>query len=319
MSEWRYSAFGLGLRSEFSLLGMPAVDHLTSPIVSIRLSTCEELEQTWPGTVDRIEGTLPDGCSFRGELGSNGSRRLTYGERATYLLSADAKTVLCAPADFEEPSWQRFLLDSVLLKASEAHGFEALHASAVEGPSGVLAFATRSGGGKSSLAAELARRGYRFFADDVLAMAHLDGHVHAYPAPPVMNLPLAGAATSPPMQVGVALAAFDDEAWVAVRDHASEPRPVAGIYLLTRQEGLRLGVDLLPPNPMHLFPHVLTGGGPDERTKSRFELLGDLATQSPIYRLRAPLEAGVSRLADLVEERVAAQESVDLAPRLLSG
>lgn len=319
MSGWRYSAFGLGLRSEFSLLGMPPVDELTSPIVSIRLSTREEIERTWPGTVDRIVGTLPDGCSFRGELGGNGARRLTYGERATYVLSADAGTILCAPADFEEPSWQRFLLDSVLLKASDAHGFEALHASAVEGPTGVLAFATRSGGGKSSIAAELARRGRRFFADDVLAMAQADGQVHAYTAPPVMNLPLA-AETSFPTQLGEALAAFDDEVWVAVRDHASEPRRVAGIYLLTREPGLTLGVDLLPPSPMHLLPHVLTGGRSNERVKSRFELLGDLAAQAPIYRLRAPLDAGVTQLADRVEEMLSAeQEAAEVGHRLISG
>ncbi|MDQ3586759.1 MAG: hypothetical protein M3375_00165 [Actinomycetota bacterium] len=320
MSGWRYNAVGLGLRSEFSLLGMPPVDDLTAPIVSIRLSTRGELEQTWPGTVEQITGTLPDGCSFRGELGSDGTRRFTYGERATYVLSADARTILCAPADFDEPSWQRFLLDSVLLKASDAHGFEALHASAVEGPAGVLAFAAGSGGGKSSIAAELARRGHRFFADDVLALARVDGQVHAYISPPLMNLPLAGAETPPPAQIGVALAAFDDEAWVAVRAHATEPRPVARIYLLARQAGLGLGLDLLQPSPMHLIPHVLTGGGPDERMTSRFELLGDLAAQSPIYRLSAPLEVGVAQLVDLVEEEMApAEGSAEVGHGLISG
>lgn len=320
MSGWRYNAVGLGLRSEFSLLGMSPVDNLTPPIVSIRLSTRGELEQTWPGTVEEIAGTLPDGCSFRGELGSDGTRRLTYGERATYVLSADSGTILCAPSNFEEPSWQRFLLDSVLLKASDAHGFEALHASAVEGPTGVLAFATKSGGGKSSIAAELARRGHRFFADDVLAMARVDGQVHAYTSPPVMNLPLAGAQTAPPTQIGVALAVFDEEAWVAVRAHASEPRPVARIYLLARQAGLGLGLDLLQPSPMHLLPHVLTGGGSDERMTSRFELLGDLVAQSPIYRLRAPPEIGVAQLADVVEEEMSlAVDSAGVGQRLVSG
>ncbi len=307
MSGWRYSAFGLGLRSEFSLAGMSHVDDPTSPAVSIGLSTRDDIDGAWPGTVHQIAGGLPDGCSVLGELAGNGERRFTYGDRAAYVISADARTIRCAPADFEEPSWQRFLLDSVLLKVSDAHGFEALHASAVEGPTGVLAFATKSGGGKSTIAAELVRRGRRFFADDVLAIARAEGQVHAYTAPPVMNLSLAGAARSPATQIGALLATFDDEAWVAVRDPASEPRRVAGIYLLTRAPGLCLGLDLLPSSPVHLLPHVLTGGGSDERRTSRFQLLGDLAAQAPIYRLRAPLEAGVALLADVVEEMLPAE------------
>lgn len=302
MAGWRYRAFGLGLSSEFPLPGMPAASDLGSPVVSIRSTTRAEIEQGWSGTVHEVVGTLPDGNRCSAELGHDGERRLTYGERAVYVLSSDTGTILCAPTDFEEPSWQRFLLDSVLLKASEAHGFEALHASGVEGPGGVLAFATRSGGGKSSIAAELVRRGHRFFADDALVMARLDGRVHAHPAAPLMNLP----AGSPASEIGVVLGMFDGEAWVAVTDAASEPRRVAGIYLLTRQPGLRLGLDHLPASAVHLLPHALTGGRSDARMTSRFELLADLAAQTPTYRLRAPLDAGVAQLADLVEEMLLA-------------
>lgn len=319
MSKWRYRAFGLGLCSEFSLSGMPRVEDLPSPIVSVESSTREEIERTWSGTVDDLVGTLSDGCAFRGELGSDGARRLSYGERATFVLSADSTTILCAPADFEDPSWQHFLLKSVLLKASDALGFEALHASAVEGPTGVVAFVARSGVGKSSVAAELARRGHRFFADDVLAMTRVGGQVLACPAPPVMDLPLAGVAASAGMQHGVVLASFEDEVWVAMRHHASEPRRVAATYLLAREQGLTFGADLLSPSPMHLLPHVLTGDGSTARMKSRFELLGDLAAQGPIYRLRAPFDAGVARLADVVEETLAAQrETAEVGHRLSS-
>ncbi|MDQ3432858.1 MAG: hypothetical protein M3467_11705 [Actinomycetota bacterium] len=298
---WCYSAFGLGLRSDLPLPGMVPAD-LRGPTVSLRLSDPDEVARAWPGTERELVGTMPDGCRCVGELAPSGERRLTYGDRAVYLLSADTMTILCAPGDVEELSWQRFLLDAVLLKVSEAHGLHALHASAVEGPDGVLAFATSSGGGKSSLAAELVRRGHAFFTDDALTMDREDGHVRAHPAPPLMNFPLPHPEGFPATDLGVVQATFGAEAWVAVRNAASTPRRVASIHLLDRHPGLRPGLDLLPASPVHLLPHALTGGGSPASATRRFELLADLAADAAIYRLRADPEIDVAQLADLVED-----------------
>lgn len=274
------------------------------PTVSLRLGEADAVAVAWPGTVDELVGTLPDGCRCVGERAASGERRLTYGDRAVYLLSADTTVITCAPADIEELSWQRFLLDAVLLKASEAHGMNALHASAVEGPDGVLAFATNAGGGKTSLAAELVRRGHRFFADDVLTIEGDGGPVRGHPAPPLMNFPLAHPEGFPATTLGTVYAVFGPEAWVAVRDAADGPRRLAAIHLLDRRRGLQAGLDLLPPSPVHLLPHVLTGGGSAERITERFELLADVVAQTPVYRLRADPETSVAQLADLVEGRL---------------
>jgi hypothetical protein len=301
VTTWCYNAFGLGLRSELPLPGMVAADP-RGPTVALGLVDADEIARAWPGTVRELVGSLPDGCRCVGELARSGERRLTYGDRAVYLLSADATRIQCAPEDVEELSWQRFLLDAVLLKASEAHGLHALHASAVEGPNGVLAFATSSGGGKSSLAAELVRRGHPFFSDDALTMDRADGHVRAHPAPPLMNFPLAHPEGFPATDLGAVQATFGQEAWVAVRKAASQPRRVASIHLLDRRPGLRPGLDLLPASPVHLLPHALTGGGSPRRAARRFELFGDLAADAAVYRLRADPELGVAQLADLVED-----------------
>lgn len=256
----------------------------------------------WAGTADEVVGRLPDGRRCVAELAHSGMRRLTYGDRAVYLLSSDTKTILCAPEDITEPSWERFLLDAVLLKASEAHGLEALHASAVDGPNGVLAFAGNSGGGKSSLTAELVRRGHAFFADDALTMDRAYGHVRAHPAPPLMNFPLPHPEGFAATDIGVVQATFGREAWVAVHEAATEPRPVAAIHLLDRRPGLQPGLDVLPASPVHLLPHVLSGGESPASAIRRFELLGDLAAAAVIYRLRAAPEVGVAQLADLVQD-----------------
>lgn len=300
MTTWCYSAFGLSVRSELALPGMVAAEP-RGPRVWLRLTDADAIARAWSGTAQEVAGVLPDGCRCVAELAHGGERRLTYGDRAVFLLSADTATVLCAPADATELSWQRFLLDAVLLKASEAHGLHALHASAVEGPDGVLAFATRSGGGKSSVAAELVRRGHPFFADDALTMDRADGRVLAHPAPPLMNFPLAHPEGFPATDLGAVQATFGPEAWVAVRNAAREPRRVASIHLLDRRPGLQPGLDRLPASSMHLLPHALTPAGSPATAARRFEMLADLAADAAIYRLRADPGVGVARLADLVE------------------
>jgi hypothetical protein len=63
---------------------MPEVDELTSPFLSIDLSTRAALERRWPATVDRIVGTLPDGSAFRADLGRDGSRPLLQSGGSDY-------------------------------------------------------------------------------------------------------------------------------------------------------------------------------------------------------------------------------------------
>lgn len=300
-ARWCSNAFGLGLRSELPLVGMtPSAP--TKPVVAIGLAGSEAMADAWPGARHTSEGVLPDGCRCIAERGAGGQLRITYGERAVYQLSADALTLLCSPAELEEPTWQRFLLDAVLLKASEANGLDALHASAVEAPAGVVAFATQAGGGKSSLASELVRRGYAFFADDALAIRRDDDMIRAYPAPPLMNFPLDHPERFAPTELGTVQAIVGAEAWLAVRHAATAPGPVAAVYLLDRRPGLSAGLDLLAPSPAPLLPHVLGDTGSRARVACRFELLCDLVATTTIYRLHADPATPVGRLADLVEE-----------------
>lgn len=271
------------------------------PSVAIRLVSAKAIADAWPGAQITSQGVLPDGCRCVTERAGGGELRITYGDRAVYLLSADARTILCSPTELEEPTWRRFLLDAVLLKASEANGMEALHASSVEGPDGVLAFATRAGGGKSSLAAELVRRGHPFFADDALALRHDDGAIRAYPAPPLMNFPLDHPEGYAATELGDVQAVIGPEAWLTVRHASTAPCAVAAIHLLDRRPGLSLGLDLLPASPTALLDHVLTDRGSRSRMAARFELLADLVAGTPLYRLRADSTTPLSRLADLVE------------------
>jgi hypothetical protein len=77
---------------------------------------------------------------------------------------------------------------SVLPMALQALGGEALHASGVLGPSGVVALCGDSGAGKSTLACALSTRGHPLWADDAVAFDVAKDGVVAVPLPFRMRL-----------------------------------------------------------------------------------------------------------------------------------
>lgn len=280
------------------LPGLPELGHAGEPDLHILAASAEDVDAAWSGPASEpavAEADL-DGGRYRAERGRAGDHRFSYGDRATFHLDDRARTLLCAPAAADDPSWRRVLLDSVLATASLLHGFEALHAAAVAGSDGAVAFIGRTGGGKSTLAAELVRRGLPLVADDVLALGRSDGAaIEAHAAPPVMNLPLAAG------PIGEPLATFGEETWVVVDNAAEAPAPVAAVCLIDRRPRLEPSIRPSATSAVDLLAHGLRSGSTPERLQSRFELLADLAEQTPAYVLAADPATPANRLADLAE------------------
>lgn len=102
---------------------------------------------------------------------ADGHQWLQWPELATFRFDAANGLVTAFPeprvdAAVIEDTWRRSVLPLALL----AHGLEALHASAVETPTGVVAFCGVTGTGKSTLAYALRGRGYPQWADDAVAL-----------------------------------------------------------------------------------------------------------------------------------------------------
>jgi hypothetical protein len=207
--------------------------------------------------------------------------------------------VLGAPAEREAPAWQRVLLDTVLGTAALCAGHEALHAAAVELPGGVVAITAPSGGGKSTLCAELIHRGARLFADDIVFLTREDGRILAHPGPPLMNV--ASERRAEAAKLGDTLAVLGGEHWVAVADSASDPRPLRALILLDRRPGIDEARLEPEDSPLALLGAALDGGPQLDRRSARFELLADLARDTPVLRLLAGSHVPPSTLAELVE------------------
>jgi hypothetical protein len=212
--------------------------------------------------------------------------------------------MLCAPADPASAAWQRVLLDTALVTASLARGFDALHAGAVAvGPACVALIGAR-GCGKTTLTLELVRRGAQLVADDVVALAREgDGAIVAHLAPPLVNLP----ATMASNGIGEVLHDFGEELWVRVDRSAPRPLPLTALVVIQRdsdQDDARLE-PIHDPAPA-LLSHALHSGVDPERRLRRFSLLADLAATTPALRLVASPETSPAVLADLVTDELLA-------------
>jgi hypothetical protein len=230
-----------------------------------------------------------------------GDHRLDYADLAAMHLSGDHSLLRCAPAEVMDPAWRRFLLDTGLATAALVRGFEALHAGAFMGANGIVAVAAGTGGGKSSLLAELVRRGRTLICDDVLALSRRDAVVVGHAGPPLMNLPVSLPDGSSSSALGRVLAEINGENWIALDTPPAPPAAVAAVVTLDRAAGLPLELVPLEPSPIALIPHALIGGRTNARARARFDLLADLTTQVRLLRLTAPDTGTTAATADLLD------------------
>jgi hypothetical protein len=303
--ERSYSSFGLALRSSFPLAGMRPIDVDGLPSVELAMEAPAELLAAWRG-VDGggWRGQLSDGNELSIERGPAGLL-FSYGDSAWFLFDSARGRLGCASADPASLDWQRVLLDRVLPLVSVAVGREALHSAAVETPLGVVAIAASSGTGKSTLAAELTRRGHRFFCDDILILDGGGGAV-AHPGAPHMNLdlPATSAAALQLPAFASTLGILAGEAWVEVGSRAArEPREVVAIVLLERAAGLTLQARRLPVSPLTLVPFML--GLPDEaRDAATFAVYSDLVDSAVLLRLSGGADDSPADFAAALEDAI---------------
>jgi hypothetical protein len=294
--------FGLTVSSGLPLPGLVAADD-TDPepapaSVTLDLIERSELVRRFSGATNE-RGTLAqgDGETIEVTLGRREDVLLAYGQHALFLVAPGGAAVFCAAAAPAAFAWQRVLLDTVLGTAALCGGLEALHAAAVELPEGVVAITGPSGGGKSTLCAELIHRGARLFADDMVFLTRDSERILAHPGPPLMNVALDSHLDTE--RLGDRLAVLGGEEWVVVRDGARAPRPLRAVVVLDRRpdaHGARLEAEA---SPLAIIGAALDSGPWSERRRARFELLADLVRDTPVLRLLAGTDVPPAALAEL--------------------
>jgi hypothetical protein len=169
MSNNAYSIYGLRIQTEIACPGLPFDPHPDgNPDVTIRLLQ----------PVPIVSESLEDGYY---EV-RPGVFRLEIKGVGRYLVE-DGSRISVEPVEGSSADEIRlFLLGSVIGALLYQRGLFPLHGSAVETRWGAMIFVGAQGVGKSTLAAQFHRRGYRLLSDDVCAVTTSSGALQVLPA-----------------------------------------------------------------------------------------------------------------------------------------
>jgi hypothetical protein len=169
MSVNAYWAYGLSIHADLLCPELPPHPHPAGdPDVTIRV-------------LDRESTPLCPLPDRRYDV-QPGHFRLDVPGVARYSVE-DGRRILIEPlADSTPEKIRLFLLGSTMGALLYQRGLFPLHGSAVETPWGAMIFVGVQGAGKSTLAAEFHRQGYRLLSDDVCAVEHTPDGLRILPA-----------------------------------------------------------------------------------------------------------------------------------------
>ncbi|MDQ6663587.1 MAG: hypothetical protein M3Z23_04265 [Acidobacteriota bacterium] len=132
---------------------------------------------------------LPDGrvWLYFGRQGSD--YLLRFPGLADFSVLDDAKSIRCFRSpDTPLDTIRHLFLDQVLPLVLSRCGRLVLHASAVAGPRGAIAFLGRTGYGKSTLAGAFSQTGFPMVTDDCLLIEEAAGQIWGVPSYPGLRL-----------------------------------------------------------------------------------------------------------------------------------
>ena len=160
----------------------------------------------------------------------------------------------------------------------QALGWQALHAAAAVGPSGVLAFCGKSGSGKSTLAYAMQDVGCRQFADDALVLCFEHDRVTACELPFKPRL-------RAPSRVYFAHTHSD----VSFRQHPAE-LPLSAVFLLQQEATIEANPRISLMSPARSFSEILAHahcfeGDNSAHTRRLAEDYLALAARVPVFTL----------------------------------
>lgn len=171
-----YSLAGIALASELAIPELIPSKIDVSSAVTVRLGTIS-------APPDGLEA-IGDGCW------ANSSRYvLSVPGVAQYEVSHGREIVIDPDVNAPAVDVRGYLLGTIFVVLCHQRGLLPLHASAVRSVQGVVAFLGRSGDGKSSLAAQLSRRGFPVVSDDICLVDAPEGfQATVAPAAPWLKL-----------------------------------------------------------------------------------------------------------------------------------
>ncbi len=207
------------------------------------------------------------------------------------------------PGPHAEDEFRLYLWGTVFGAVAWLNGFFPLHASAVVTDGRVYAFTADSGGGKSTLAAALATRGFAHLCDDTLPVFLAPGGPVAIPDRKPLKLWDDAFSLVPAIRTG-AIAAMPGKSYARVSEQCREPVPLNALIVLERGEQIRLEpvlgagkLTVLVDAMYRDFIPAALGG----KTKHRHDLIA-LANSIEVWRLTRPFSGNPAGFAKIVAD-----------------
>lgn len=274
MSNNAYSVYGLRVHAEIACPELPRHPQPDgNPDVTIRLLP----------PLPRPSEPLESGCY---EVGP-GVFRLVVKGVGRYLVEEGSRISIEPLAGSSAEEIRLFLLGSVIGALLYQRGLFPLHGSAVETRWGAMIFVGAQGIGKSTLAAQFHRRGYRLLSDDVCAVTAVEGELQVLPALSHFRLCADAYERLAPAQA----ARFNVDKFVVPMNegYCSEAVSLKAIHVLANQEDgdpqfeVVRGFDRIQQLFENLYrPQYLKG---QETQSDLMRLAGQIAQKAPIIRV----------------------------------
>lgn len=234
------------------------------------------------------------------------STRLEFADSTVHVVTPDRIIchLLILDHDFLVPIQ---LLGMVMATWLEQHGRLALHGSAVEIDGSAAIFLASGKAGKTSIAAELCRRGAPLLTEDLVSVARDDAGFAVHPGYPLMRMWPDAASHFLGDAEGLELYHPRlEKLWVPVDrlgSFARTPAPIGSIYLPERVDTTVVEVEDVAP--LEAVKAVLAGSflaemiEPAADAARRLEIVSELVESVPVKRIWYP--QGYSRLDQLRE------------------
>jgi hypothetical protein len=306
MSLNQYWAYGLRIQADMDCPELPSVSGETgSPDVTIHLlpPAASALESLENGYYEVQPGIF----------------RLVVPGVAMYRVEEGRRIFIAPLPDVPAEKLRLFLLGSAMGALLYQRGLFPLHGSAIETPWGAMIFVGAQGAGKSTLAAQFHRKGYRLLSDDVCAVAALPEGLQILPALAQFRL-CADAYERLGTTPGVR---FDVDKYVVPMGEGYCPHPVSlrAIHILVDHDSstpvfeVLRGFDRVQRLLENLYrPHYLKGQGTQSDLMRMAGLIAQTATIVAVTRRRDPeaIEGLVGFLESAWAERFAAYSSKEM-------